>query len=480
MSRAVDCDLQLDRILLGGLLVNGFAPLDGAGVEITAQDFAAPQHGAVMRWLRDNAQRWTPGTTTFPDIQRQLEVAGLADKIGQGSAGVLDLVMLAEGIGPSVLVHRAQELIAASTDRQRRKLAADYAERRIGDEQFTARLSELTQRTGGTPGGLPPIMSLQELDAAYPDDPALLIAGPDADNERDGALLALGEVGILGSGSKLGKTWAVIDAALAIATGRSWMGHFVCKPGRVLYVNMELGGRAFVRRTEMLLKKRGIRASEVMPNIRVWHLRNTRTAAVEELGDALTRQGERFDLVILDPLYRLLGGREENSNGDMGELMQAIRSRFCNGDKTAVLLVHHFPKGDLTKRAALDRFAGAGAIARDADSLITITPEGDAFTLEYTTRDYKAGSALELKMDFPAVDVAGLAQVANPKAKAQANHNLLREIVSEKNGLTRADLVEKFMVETGLSKSMAYKAITAGEKARVIERTKLEKTYVAL
>lgn len=480
MSKAVDFDIQLDRIVLGGLIVNGFASLDGAGIELTAQDFAAPQHGAVMRWLRDNAQQWTPGTTTFPDIQRQLEVAGLADKIGQGAAAVLDLVMLAEGIGPSVLVHRAQELIAASTDRQRRRLAADYAERRIGEEQFTARLSELAQRTGAASGGLPPIMSLAELDAAFPDDPPLLIAGPDAEQERDGAVLALGEVGILGSGSKLGKTWAVIDAALAVATGRSWMGHFVCKPGRVLYCNMELGGRAFIRRTEMLLQKRSIKASEVMPNIRVWHLRNTRAAAVEELGEVLSRHGERFDLVILDPLYRLLGDREENSNGDMGQLMQAIRSRFCNGGDTAVLLVHHFPKGDMSKRTSLDKFAGAGAIARDADSLITITPEGDSFRLEYTTRDYKAGGALELKMDFPAVDVVGVAEAISPKAKAQANHNVLREIVSENSGLTRADLVEKFMVETGLSKSMAYKAITAGEKARVIERTKLEKTYVAL
>jgi hypothetical protein len=377
------------------------------------------------------------------------------------------------------LKHRARELIDASIERHRRKLASDFAARRLDYAEYSARLAELAKREGEEIGGLPPFLSLDELDAAYPDDPQLLIAGSNHEDERDGAVLALGEVGVLGSASKLGKTWSVIDAALAVATGCSWMSHFVCKPGRVLYVNMELGGRAFVRRAEMLMAKRGIKASEVMSRIRVLHLRNTRIAAVEELGDLIAMRGERFDLVILDPLYKLLGSREENSNGDMGELMQAIRERFCNGDKTAVMLVHHFPKGDMSKRNSLDKFAGAGAIARDADTLITITPEGETFRLEYTTRDYKAGAPMELKMDFPVVDAIGPAEVSSPKAKAQSNHNLLRGLIAAESGMDKAELVKRFMAETGCGKSMAYKAIDKAEKAKAISRTTLEKTYVA-
>jgi hypothetical protein len=477
---AVAHDLTLDRVVLGGILCNGFRPLEDSGLDLRPEDFANPDHGKTLAWLRENRERWQHGYSNLVDIHAQLDKAGLAARLGQGSAGVSDLMEAGREIGFEVLKHRTRELIDASIERHRRKLASDYAERRLDYSEYSARLAELAKREDEEIGGLPPFLSLEELDAAYPDDPPLLIAGSDPEDERDGAVLALGEVGVLGSASKLGKTWSVIDAALAVATGRSWMSHFVCKPGRVLYVNMELGGRAFVRRTEMLLAKRGIKASEVMPRIRVLHLRNTRIAAVEELGDLIAMRGERFDLVILDPLYKLLGSREENSNGDMGELMQAIRERFCNGDKTAVMLVHHFPKGDMTKRNTLDKFAGAGAIARDADTLITITPEGETFRLEYTTRDYKAGNPLELKMDFPVVDVAGPAEVFTAKAKAAANHALLRGLVSENTSMTKADLVAKFMVETGLSKSMAYKAITAAEKAKAIERTKLEKTYVAL
>ncbi len=145
-ARAVDCDVELDRMVIGGIMVNGLAVLDEAGIDLQVDDFAAPQHGAVMLWLRDHADRWTPGTTTFGDIQRQLEVAGLADKIGQGSAAVLDLVTLAEGIGPSVLLHRVRDLVAVSIDRKRRALAADYAEGRIINADYHEALAELDKR----------------------------------------------------------------------------------------------------------------------------------------------------------------------------------------------------------------------------------------------------------------------------------------------------------------------------------------------
>ena len=128
--RSVNDGVELDRIVLGGIMANGFAPFDEAGIAIRKDDFAAPQHGAVMVWLLDHSDQWTPVTINFADIQRQLEGAGLADKIGQGAAAVLDLLTLAEGIGPSVLVHRAQELIAVSIERKRRALASDYAEGR--------------------------------------------------------------------------------------------------------------------------------------------------------------------------------------------------------------------------------------------------------------------------------------------------------------------------------------------------------------
>lgn len=481
-AAAVAQDMTLERIVLGGILCNGLRPLEDAAIDLRAEDFANPDHGKTLRWLRENRERWQHGIGNLIDIHNQLDKAGLAARLGQGSSGVTDLMTGAAEIGFEAVKERALDLIEASVERQRRKLALDYFNRRISYEEQTRRNLELTERLGQRKeiGGLPDFLSLTDLCEQYADEPRLLIAGSDEEDEKDGALLALGELMVLGSASKVGKTWMGIDLALAVASGRKWLDRFICKRGRVLYINMELGGNAFATRAEMMMQKRGIKLSEVRDGIAIWQLRNIRLAAVDELGDILAVRGEAFDLVILDPLYKLLGERDENRNGEMAELMAVIREKFCNGSKTAVVLIHHFPKGDMSKRSSLDRFAGAGAIGREADTLVTITPEGEAYRFESTARNYKGGSPLELKIDFPAVDVTGIAEAISPKAKAQANHNLLRDIVRERHGMMKADLVAAYMEETGACKSMAYKAIKAAEKARAIERTKLEKTYVAL
>jgi hypothetical protein len=149
-ARSAESDVQLDRIVLGGIMANGFTHFDEAGVDLRIEDFAAPQHGAAMVWLRDHASEWTPGASNFPDIQRQLEVAGLADKIGQGSAAVLELLTLAEGIGPAVLLHRAQELVAVSIDRKRRVLASDFFEGHLLHADYIEALERLQKREGAS------------------------------------------------------------------------------------------------------------------------------------------------------------------------------------------------------------------------------------------------------------------------------------------------------------------------------------------
>jgi len=139
-------DLMLERIVLGGVICNGLSLLDQAGVDLRSEDFAAPQHGSVLNWLRKHEEQWSPGATNFGDIQRQLEQAGLADKVGQGAAAVLDLVNCAEGVGPNVLVHRAQELLDSSIDRKRRILANDFAKRAITRAEFNEGCAELDHR----------------------------------------------------------------------------------------------------------------------------------------------------------------------------------------------------------------------------------------------------------------------------------------------------------------------------------------------
>ena len=49
----------------------------------------------------------------------------------------------------------------------------------------------------------------------------------------------------------------------------------------------------------------------------------------------------------------------------------------------AVVVAHHFAKGDSTSKEAGDRMSGAGAWVRDPDSIVVMTPheEPDVFTV---------------------------------------------------------------------------------------------------
>ena|SRR5437899_12785018 len=68
--------------------------------------------------------------------------------------------------------------------------------------------------------------------------------------------------------------------------------------------------------------------------------------------------------VVLDPVYKLLGDRDENANGDVGNLMNEFEQLASRTD-AAVVLAHHFAKGDSTVKEAIDRISGVGAWGRD-------------------------------------------------------------------------------------------------------------------
>ena len=145
--------------------------------------------------------------------------------------------------------------------------------------EFRQRLELIDKRMEGR-AGLPSICSPQELFEKFPEPPPLLVAGSDPERERDGAVLAVGGIAVLGSASKVGKTWAATDLGLAVASGRCWLNHFHCHRGRVLYVNMELGGYQFIDRMEQVMTKRGLRNQDIAGNFQILHLRNAAISSI--------------------------------------------------------------------------------------------------------------------------------------------------------------------------------------------------------
>lgn len=187
-------------------------------------------------------------------------------------------------------------------------------------------------------------------------------------------VLAEGDLMIVGGPSKARKSFTVMDLGVSVAAGIPWMGHNT-KQGRVIYVNLELRARTANRRLKLIGNGRGPAARAGVDNFESWHLRDIDFAPdilLLEMEEEL-KSGPQIALFIIDPLYEFLGDADENSAGDMQRILKRF-SAFGRATGAAVVITHHFAKGDPWDKVAMDRLSGSGVIARRADALISMTP----------------------------------------------------------------------------------------------------------
>lgn len=180
-------------------------------------------------------------------------------------------------------------------------------------------------------------------------------------------ILRRGHKMLLSGGSKDGKSFALIELAIAIAEGREWLG-WPCAKGRALYVNLEVAEASCLHRFKNVYESLGW-SPDNLDQVTIWNLRG-KALAVEHLVPKLMRRiiGKDYSTVIIDPIYKISGG-DENSAADM--------ARFCNHldvvareTGCAIIYCHHHSKGSQGQKRSMDRASGSGVFARDADALI--------------------------------------------------------------------------------------------------------------
>lgn len=89
----------------------------------------------------------------------------------------------------------------------------------------------------GLEDDLPPLEDMSALLAHQPELPEELIRG----------ILRCGHKMLISGSSKAGKSFLLMELAIAVAEGRKWLG-FPCKKGRVLYVNLEIDRASCINR----------------------------------------------------------------------------------------------------------------------------------------------------------------------------------------------------------------------------------------
>jgi hypothetical protein len=246
---------------------------------------------------------------------------------------------------------------------------------------------------------LPEIIRLADFAASPPVAPPQIIEG----------ILHQGCKMILGGTSKSNKSWCLLDLAISVASGQPWWGRR-CTKLPVVYINFELQPWALAERINALcLARPGVSDTcQVGENFHLWNLRG-HNADISLLRPKLEEQLAKFNfgLIILDPAYKVLGNRDENANGEIASLMNEFEA-LAQKTGAAIVVAHHFAKGDSTAKNALDRMSGAGAWARDPDSIIVLTPheEPDCFTVTSILRNLPQVPEFVLAWDFPLMRVA--------------------------------------------------------------------------
>ena len=242
------------------------------------------------------------------------------------------------------------------------------------------------------PRELPPIQDCFDLLAEKLAMPAELVKG----------LIHQGTKVVLGGGSKSRKTFDLIDLAVSVATGIPWWGSDTIK-GRVLYINFEIPKVFFQDRVKKICEAKNLTLEKGM--IDHWCLRGYANDAVvlcNQILRKLKANNSVYALIIIDPVYKMLGDKNENAAGDVAYVLNELEV-LCVETLAAVVFGAHHSKGNQSAKEAIDCISGSGVFARDPDTMIILreheTP--NAYTVDTILRNFPPMEPFVVRWKYP-------------------------------------------------------------------------------
>ncbi|HZU84418.1 MAG TPA: AAA family ATPase [Polyangiaceae bacterium] len=180
------------------------------------------------------------------------------------------------------------------------------------------------------------------------------------------------------------KTWIAFSLALAVATGKPWLGKFPAVRGRVAVLDYESGDYEVVRRLQLL----GAKDAEVGDRL----LRASYSDAQltdPETWIELAKLG--LDLLVIDSFKAASPDVDEN-DARSARLLE-LAGQFADATGCTVLVIHHSRKG--SGGDAREKVRGSTALFAACDRIF-----------EFTEPDKKDGGIVETTMQ-PVKDGAG-------------------------------------------------------------------------
>jgi len=279
---------------------------------------------------------------------------------------------------------------------------------------------------------------------------------------------------VIGGGSKSFKTWTLIDLALSVATGAEWWG-IQTAGGRVLYINLELQKFAFGQRQNVVGQTKGI---TLQPGqLDVWHLRGFCADLTKLAIQIIERARDKgYVLIVVDPIYKCIGDRDENAAGAIADLLNQIE-RLAVQTGAAVVFGAHFSKGNQANKESMDRISGSGVFARDPDSILTLTrhEEADSFTVDCTLRNFPQIEPFAVRWQYPLMVRDGSldpAKLKKPRTGRESKYSVQTILdVLEQDTMKAAEFQKAVSEETGMSRAKFYDLLSEAKAQGKIKQT---------
>lgn len=445
--------LETEVHLLSNAILDGesvIAQAWEAGVRV--HTFFEPKHGLVWGVMVEMWQGGKPLKECLPVLAQEMKERGLLDQVGgyrflaEVSGKVATTAQTAYFIEKVVEYARMREVIRAGTEAV--ESVYSYGGGGLGSH-LAGPLDRLQELRAGMQRDLPRPVNLAAFCAAEIPRPRQLVRN----------LVHQGEVVLGAAPSKGHKSWVALDFSHAVASGLAWLG-FPTEAVPVLHVDLELAAWALKERVSEIAKAREVAVSA---NVELWSLRGY-ARAIDDLFPVLAGHAPagKYGLIVLEPSYLLLGGRDENDNGDVTDYMKQL-AKLARVTGAAVFTTHHFAKGDQSKKDAKDRASGAGAWLRAPDLAVTLTQLNDeqgpdAFAVEFTTRHVRRPAAVGVRWEFPLM-----------RLQSGLDLNAVREPGRPKES-TEKDVVRLLGDETLTHGEWKKRAVKAGISERTFDR----------
>jgi RecA-family ATPase len=200
-----------------------------------------------------------------------------------------------------------------------------------------------------------------DLDVPPPPREWLLRQRPSGCGTPGPGMLPLGKTGLLVAPGGTGKSNALCQLAVSVASGRDWMGFDVATPGAVVLALAEEDLAEVHRRLHhavKVLKLTNEQKALVRKRVLVLPLEATNVAltddevrgnaapasALIELRQFLDSREVEWKLMVLDPLSRFAGSETEVSNAAATRWVQTIESLTALRGGPTVVVAHHATK----------------------------------------------------------------------------------------------------------------------------------------